>query len=564
MIYLNLFKTCQISDNEYSIRYTGDNSHFSRYAEILSSIKNKYYDRNRRSWIISSNNLRLFDQLRYHTVNYGDIGQGLKLEPYNYQKDIIQFCYTKEKTLIVAPCGAGKTPCIIGVYHHARMKKKISGCGIIIVKASLKEQWKKEIEKFSDYSVTIIKTLSQCANKHDIYEQQFQGYDIYILNYESLRNEDIRNRMLKLKPEFVAADEAQAIKDDTTQRAKALYKFNKVRFTIAATATPVQKNPMDIFGIMKFVNPQIFPKKGEFGQRYVSWASFGQYIRKPIGSKNEKELNLKLREWMIIKTKQEISSQLPKLVVVQKFCILTPKQQQKSNILLKKIESLKEQERIEMQKLAKTGNQTSSLLRKIEAEILMYQTYAQEMANDEKLLAVSEANNTKLYVTGDPSEKTKLCIALIKEIIEAGEKVAVFSRFVKYQDILKQEFSKDNDLKCIKVAQVNGTMSDQKRYQEVYNKFNTDPSYKILLLSEAANEGLNLSQCGYLIEMDLAQSYAAQTQRHGRIERADSTHDTVYVYQLITEDSFDQIAQKIVSKKEGFDNKIIRGLSSEI
>ena len=70
---------------------------------------------------------------------------------------------------------------------------------------------------------------------------------------------------------------------------------------------------------------------------------------------------------------------------------------------------------------------------------------------------------------------------------------------------------------------------------------------------------LNLSTCGYLIEYDLASSYAIQTQRHGRIERADSTHRTAYVYQLICDGSFDEIAQKIVDKKERYDATIIKG-----
>lgn len=70
----------------------------------------------------------------------------------------------------------------------------------------------------------------------------------------------------------------------------------------------------------------------------------------------------------------------------------------------------------------------------------------------------------------------------------------------------------------------------------------------------------NLSACKYLIEYDLANSYAIQTQRHGRLERADSIHSTVYVYQLIMEDSWDEIALKIIDKKESYDYNIIKSL----
>jgi len=64
-----------------------------------------------------------------------------------------------------------------------------------------------------------------------------------------------------------------------------------------------------------------------------------------------------------------------------------------------------------------------------------------------------------------------------------------------------------------------------------------------------------------MIEMDLALSYAVQTQRHGRLERADSVHDTVYVTQLIMENSWDEIAKKVIDKKEKFDISIVKGVN---
>ena len=59
--------------------------------------------------------------------------------------------------------------------------------------------------------------------------------------------------------------------------------------------------------------------------------------------------------------------------------------------------------------------------------------------------------------------------------------------------------------------------------------------------------------------MEPADSYLVQTQRRGRIERADSIHDTVFVYQLVAEKSYDEIGVKIVEKKERYDSQIIKG-----
>ena len=66
-----------------------------------------------------------------------------------------------------------------------------------------------------------------------------------------------------------------------------------------------------------------------------------------------------------------------------------------------------------------------------------------------------------------------------------------------------------------------------------------------------------------MIEYDLADSYAVQTQRQGRLERADSIYKSVFVYQLIANDSWDIIAQKIIKKKQGFDENIIKSLAKK-
>ena len=103
-------------------------------------------------------------------------------------------------------------------------------------------------------------------------------------------------------------------------------------------------------------------------------------------------------------------------------------------------------------------------------------------------------------------------------------------------------------------------MNEKRRYEEVYTKFQNDDEYKLLLMSDAGAEGFNLSKCKYLCEYEPAISYAVQTQRHGRIERADSDFDNVIVYQLIANGSWDEIARKIIAKKEHYDTAIIKGL----
>ena len=118
-----------------------------------------------------------------------------------------------------------------------------------------------------------------------------------------------------------------------------------------------------------------------------------------------------------------------------------------------------------------------------------------------------------------------LLIDLLEEILNSGEKVCIFSRFTKMQDIITNRISKEksNIFKDIEIAYINGSLNTNARYDEVYNKFRDNENCKILCCSDAGAEGINLSWCRYVIEVDLANSYAIQQQRHGRVKRADST-----------------------------------------
>ena len=583
----------------YGVHFSRDREafrHFSRYSSAMGEINNKKFDKGhdwwkiteedyrklllveesvcgkkeKPSWISSLKRQKKEEEIeeepklgavpKQSVSGYDSMGTWMKLQPYGYQKEIIKFCLDKETSLIVSPCGSGKTAVAIALFGEALGRKKIKGPGMIIVKASLKVQWLSEIGKFSEFDATIVQTLAQLGKNREKFEAQFsEDKDLYILNYEALRDNDIRNHMHKLRPDFIFCDEIHYCKDDNTKRAKAVCEFSDAKFRIGATATPVQKNPLDIFGLFKFIDPTLFPKKGEFGNKYVRWTNFGGYVRRPIGSRNEAELNRKIAPYMIVKTKEEVSAQLPKLMVLQRSCQFTDKQQKKSDELKAILADLHEQEKSISIKLNKIGAKTSDELKQCEAKIMMYQTFAQELADDEELLAMSTSEHAIEFMTGDGSAKTDMAIELVKEIIDSGEKVAIFSRYARYQEILTKRIKAEKELKGINIAYVNGTISDKKRYIEVYEKFRDNDDYKILLMSDSGAEGLNLSTCQYIIEMDLANSFAIQTQRHGRIERADSTHDTVYVYQLMTEKSYDDVAAKIVSKKEYFDSSIIKG-----
>ena len=612
------------SGYDYAVKFnrtTKTFRHFDEFMSIIGAASPVKFDLDSNSWLVSAYTFNRLSELnevlfpdkkkqRKEAVkakmqeavkgevkvvhDYDGMGADMKLQPYDYQKRVIKFAVDAETALIVSPCGSGKTPMGIGIYLEALKAKKVHGPGVIVVKASLKTQWAAEIRKFSDLTPKIIKTSKDATRKtqgqikraekkldnaKNLAEQQkcakevlrlkeeaektfagqFQGADLLVLNYETLRDANVRQQLHKLHVDFFFADEIHYAKGDTTERAKALCEFNGVKMKIGATATPLQRDPRDLFGIFKFINPTIFPKKGAFERMYIRWAGRGRVA----GSRNEKQLNDKISPYMMILTKEEVAKQLPSLVVSQRYCEFEPAQQEMNDRLMEELDELHEQEKALNAKLSDAEAKTNPELAKIEAGIMMRQTFAQELADSEDLLLNSESESAKRYVTGKSDNKISLLMDTLEEILDSGEKACVFSKFAKMQDIITKHIEKaakkNAIFKGVEIAYVNGSMNGEQRYHEVYDRFRDDPDCKILLMSDAGAEGINLNRCKYLIEMEMAESYAIQTQRHGRLERADSVHDTVYVVQLLCENSWDDIGMKIVNKKERYDATIVKG-----
>jgi N12 class adenine-specific DNA methylase len=163
----------------YLVRFTGSKSQFTEYIKKISAVKSKAWDNETKSWIIPKTDfpavVKSFKYIEYVEEAAPDdvsasyeriagIGDDLKLPPYEYQKEAIQFSLNNPETLLILPCGAGKTVVGIGLYIEAIKRGLIEGPGMIIVKASLKTQWLKEVGKFSDLSANIIRTHADATS----------------------------------------------------------------------------------------------------------------------------------------------------------------------------------------------------------------------------------------------------------------------------------------------------------------------------------------------------------------------------------------------------------------
>ena len=138
----------------------------------------------------------------------------LKVEPYPYQLQGVRFGLYKRAVLIGDEMGLGKTLQAIAL---AVLKKEIFGFSkvLIVTLSSLKQQWQREIARFTGEEARII--AGPIKKRREAYQDPAL---FKITNYEAvLRDVTIIARM---KPDLIVLDEAQRIKNFATKTAEAV------------------------------------------------------------------------------------------------------------------------------------------------------------------------------------------------------------------------------------------------------------------------------------------------------------------------------------------------------
>ena len=441
----------------------------------------------------------------------------------------------------------------ITLYKELKDSNKVSTPGIVVVPASLKYQWVKEVAKLSYLIAHAIDTPSKAGKK---FEKQFEDCDLLICNYETLKNKAVVDKLRSINCEFIIADEVQRINNYKSGIHKAICQFNDLDYRFGMTATPITNNPENVFGIFNFIDKDLFKTHGKFASNYIIYKGYGRVA----GAKNVDHLKSQINPYIFMKTEKEISDQLPELIVTPIYCTMSNKTRKINDEIMRDLKIAQDavdaiEKKISNPKLLETNAEYKQWT----AKVMAYQTFAQELADDPRLLGMSESNMANQYnIEGLESPKLDVLEELITNILDVDETVCIFTKYERMQRLLINELQAR--FKDIKIAHINGSMTPEERYEQAYILFQDDPEYKILIVTEAGNAGISLSKCKNLIEYDLADSYANQTQRHGRVRRSDSVSRISNIYQIILDESYDNIAQRIINKKKNYDNDIIKNL----
>ncbi len=441
----------------------------------------------------------------------------IKATLYPYQKRGVEFATFREGVIIADEMGLGKT---LQALSAAIMKKKIFGFTktLIICPASLKDQWKKEIEKFSDEKAVVVQ------GKPEEREEIYANSDAFfvIINYETtLRDQQAINRM---DPDFIILDEAQRIKNYTTRTASAVKALRR-KHALVITGTPIENRLIDLFSIMDFVEPEFLTPLWEFSYQHCYFDE--QKKNRISGYYNLQNLKERIKPFLLRRQKRDVIKELP---TVQEFDVPVGMHRQQA-----------EYHASYAQGVAKIIRK--KVLTPYDLQRLQLLLANMRMVCDSTFLIDKETHfSPKL-------EELKHILTEKLDVKNSKRKVIIFSEWVKMLGLIGKMLREIG----IGYTELTGKVPIKKR-QALVEKFFEDEDCQVFLSTESGGSGLNLQVADTVINFELPWNPAKKNQRIGRIDRLGQRNEKLTVINLVTQNSIEtRIATGIILKQSLFD-----------
>jgi SWI/SNF-related matrix-associated actin-dependent regulator of chromatin subfamily A-like protein 1 len=497
----------------------------------------------------------------------------LKTTPYEYQFRGIRFAERHNGRVLNADePGLGKTIQAIGwsVIHpevkpiiivcpasvkyqwqnewriHAGLKSHILD-GTIINEETARDRLRKTIKSIKSKKrrkgpwvvrraiLTAKKRFRDTQSKQRQKELEIFSQRIIILNYDILNGwlstllklEGIQNGLLVI-------DESHYCKHRGSLRTKATRLLaSKVKHVIALSGTPIDGKPAEFFPVLQMLRPQEFPSFWKFGFLYCSpkrnrWSGGWDFT----GSSNLEALHKRLKPIMIRREKRKVLKDLP------------PKTRTVLPVDIDNRPEYNEAEADFLEWLRKKKG-TDAWDRATRAEAIV------RLNGLKHLCAEGKINTAVQWIRDwlDGTSEKLLLFTIHKSIIKRLQKA--------FPEALTIDGSVSS--KVIRKVGKDGKTIETSKRQQIVDKFQTEPKYRILIAQlQAAGIGLNLTAASCVLFLELGWTANGHKQAEDRALRI-GQKNKVSVYYMVARRTIELKLLNIIHNKDTVDSAILDG-----
>lgn len=390
------------------------------------------------------------------------------------------------------------------------LQRAAEGPALVVAPVSVANNWQTEAARFAP-------TLKI----HWFYDNRdltaVGAFDLVICSYGMLQNNS--EQFAAIQWHTLVLDEAQAIKNDATKRAKAAMALN-ADFRLALSGTPIENHLGELWSLFQFLNPGLLGSKAQFTQRFATPIERGDADARAL-------LKKLLRPFVLRRTKTRVLTELPPRTEITLAVELSDDERHLYEAL--------RQQAIEHLADAENGQAIQVL-----AEIMKLRRFC---CHPKLVLPEYSLGSSKLQVFADT----------LAEIMDNQHKVLVFSQFVDHLALVRQHLEQQKI--CYQYLDGSTTVSER---QKRVTAFQQGDGEVFLISLKAGGSGLNLTAADYVIHLDPWWNPAVEDQASDRAHRIGQTRP-VTIYRLVTKDTIEQKILALHQQKRELADSLLEG-----
>ncbi len=423
--------------------------------------------------------------------------------------------------------GLGKTIQVLAFL--SQLRQTAAAPSLLVVPASLIGNWQDEIGRFLPGLRTVVAHASAIGDRArtGLEEDELAGLDLVITTYGMV------NRSPWLRQyhwNYVILDEAQAIKNPTTQQTRAVKKL-PCRNRMVMTGTPVENRLDDLWSLFDFLNPGLLGSSQEF-KRLIA-----NIHEQPTGYARLRQVTSPyiLRR---LKTDRSIISDLPEKIEMKTYANLSRRQ----IVLYRDLVKTLEHSLLEAEGIQRKGLVLSSLMK-----------FKQICNHPDQYLG-----------DGDFREADSGKFARLREVCETvlakREHLLVFTQFREMiqplDRLLRQAFGRDGLV-------IHGGVPVRQRQQRV-ERFQQSRDYLpyMVLSLKTAGVGLNLTRASHVVHFDRWWNPAVENQATDRAFRIGQQRNVV-VHKLVCKDTVEEKIDAMIESKTAVSEQVVAASQGE-
>lgn len=441
----------------------------------------------------------------------------LKVQPYKYQQEGIRYGLAKKRLIIGDEPGLGKTLQSIGIVDKANAYP----C-LVICPSSLKINWQREFDKFTDKHALILDNNTRTTWP---YLLQMRMHHAAIVNYESLRKYfvwDIKaGKNFRLKdvvfcPQIkmfrsIIIDESHRVKDPSAQQTIFTKGIASGKpYIILLSGTPVVNRPEDLVAQLSIMERLTeFGGKQQFMEHYCSAV-----------------------DGLPVNNLPELSSRLYSSCLIRR---------EKAKVLTELPDKTRCDLYVEISNREEYDLAQSNLAQYLQEYKQCTDREIRRKMHMEALVRFMELRS--LSAKG----KVAQAVEFARNFLESGKQLILFCSYHEVVDMLCNAFPD--------AVRITGRDSMAER-QSAVDRFQSGQARLIICSIKAAGVGLTLTAASDVAFVEFPWTYADCCQCEDRAHRI-GQKDNVTCYYLIGRHTIDRALYNIVQNKKGIASQIM-------